>query len=446
MTIIKAGPKPLPDLAVFLEPFGALLRRSESRHSLERYATGLLADLPRKTASEIGRALPETNGQRVQELLTRTAWESTEMDAVRIGIMLERASVGGGILIVDDTGLPKKGRHSVGVSRQYSGTLGRVDNCQVVVTTHYVDAVFDWPVGARLYLPTSWTDDRSRCRKARVPEEITFRTKGEIALDLTDEALAAGLQPRAAIADAGYGDQPTLLDGWESRGLPYLVAVQRTVHFRVAAAVDADPGDGPAPPRNGPGRPRKAPTLKDRVVQQSAEDILEELPEDAWETVAWRDGTKGPLVKRFAMVRVYRTRQRAAHHESRGWLIGEQPLPGRSGDKKRYYCWGLDELILADLVDLAHVRWVIERFYQDAKGQLGFDDYEGRLWHGLHRHLALVMLAHSYLTLQQSYGPDAAARGAPAGPIHGPSRVTPPARGFPPRGPQKHRSATATGA
>lgn len=451
MTIIKAGAEPLPDLAAFLEPFGSLLRRSESRQTLERYATGLLADLPRKTASDIGRALPQTNGQRLQELLTRTAWEAAEMDALRIGMMLERASVAGGILIVDDTGLPKKGKHSVGVARQYSGTLGRIDNCQVVVTTHYVDAVFDWPVCARLYLPKAWTQNRSRCRKAQVPEEIAFRTKGEIALDLTDEAMAAGLAPRAAVADAGYGDQPRLLDGWEARELPYVVAVERAATFRLAAAVEADRKaieerpDGPPPPRKGPGRPRKPPTLEDRVPQQTAEEMLEALPEEAWETVAWRDGRKGPLVKRFARVRVYRTRQRAGHHESCGWLIGERPLPGRSGDHKQYFAWSLEELALADLVDLAHVRWVIERFYQDAKGELGFDDYEGRLWHGLHRHLALVMLAHSFLTLHQSYGPAAAARGAPAGPIHGPSHLTPPARGFPPRRPPKHRSTSAPG-
>ena len=440
MTIIKAGPDPLADLAAFLEPFASLLRRSESRQTLERYATGLLADLPRKTASDIGRALPETNGQRLQELLTRTAWEVAEMDAIRIAMMRERASVGDGILIVDDTGFPKKGKHSVGVSRQYSGTLGRIDNCQVVVTTHYVDAVFDWPVNARLYLPKTWTRDRGRCRKAQVPEQIAFRTKGQIALDLTDEAMAAGLAPRAAIADAGYGDQPTLLDGWEARDLPYVVAVERTASFRLAAAVDADPGDGPPPPYQGVGRPKKPAALKDRIAQQTAEQILEALPQEAWETVAWRDGTKGPLVKRFARVRVYRTRQRAGHHESCGWLIGERPLPGRSGDHKQYFAWSLDELALADL---AHVRWVIERFYQDAKGELGLDDYEGRLWHGLHRHLALVMLAHSFLTLHQSYGPEATARGAPAGPIHGPSRVTPPARGFPPRRPQKHRGPSA---
>lgn len=442
MAIKKAGAEPLGDLAAFLEPFAELLRRSESRQTFERYVTGLLADLPRKTASDIGRALPETSGQRLQELLTNTAWEAAEMDRIRIARMIERASVGDGVLIVDDTGLPKKGTHSVGVARQYSGTLGRVDNCQVVVTTHYVDAIFDWPVTARLYLPKPWAENADRRRKAQVPRAIRFQTKGEIALDLTDEALAAGLTPRAMVADAGYGDQPLLLDGWEARGLPYVVGVEKAWMVRLAAAVEADPGEAPLPkPAGRRGRPKKPPALKDRIPAQKAHEILDALPEEAWEIVAWRNGRKGPLVKRFARVRVHRSRRRGAHHETSGWLIGERPLPGHRGDEKQYFTQGLEELTLAELVDLAHVRWVIERFYQDAKGELGLDDYEGRLWQGLHRHLALVMLAHSFITQRQSYGPETTTRGDPENPIGGSSRSTPPARGFPPKGAPKRRGA-----
>ena len=120
---------------------------------MERYTTGLLTDLRRKTASDIGRAVADTNSQRLQEFLTRTAWDSQEMDRLRIEHMVGHASVGEGVQIVDDTGIAKKGRHSVGVARQYSGTLGRVDNCQVLVTTHYVDRMHDWPLASRLYLP-----------------------------------------------------------------------------------------------------------------------------------------------------------------------------------------------------------------------------------------------------------------------------------------------------
>ncbi len=134
--VIKAGLEPLADLATFLEPFGCLVRRAQSRHALERYITGLLADLRRKTASDLGRAVAGTNGQRLQEFLTSTAWDSGAMDRLRVQHMVAQACVGWGVQIIDDTGFAKKGSHSVGVARQYSGTLGRVDNCQVLVTSH----------------------------------------------------------------------------------------------------------------------------------------------------------------------------------------------------------------------------------------------------------------------------------------------------------------------
>jgi len=441
MAIIKAGAKPLAELAIFLEPFGELLYRRENRHALERYTTGLLSDVARKTAAGMGRALPDTNDQRLLEFLTGTDWDAAEMDGLRIRHMLTHASVGSGVLVVDDTGFAKKGKHSVGVARQYSGTLGRVDNCQVLVTCHYVDAVFDWPVNARLYLPDAWAGDAARRDEAHVPAEAAFATKGEIALALIDQARSAGIEPRAAVTDAGYGDQPPFLDGLEARELSYAAAVGCQVRFRPADAVAADPGD-PPPARRPKGRPRKKTGLEVRVAALEAQAILAGLDEADWQEVAWRQGSKGALVKQFARVRVHRAGKHGRHLESSGWLIGERPRPGRSGDAKYYFAWGLDELSLKELVELVHVRWVVERFYQDAKGELGLDDYEGRLWHGFHRHVALVMLAHCFLTLRQTYGP-AVLKPPPGAPV----------RGFPPRRAKKPgraaqgraRSALSTG-
>ena len=439
MAIPKSGPDPLSDLTSFLEPFASLVRRSEGREAMERYATGLLADLSRKTAADMGRSLPGTSAQRLQEFLTNTAWDPGEMNRIRIGRMVELACAGDGVLIIDDTGLPKKGTHSVGVARQYSGTLGRIDNCQILVSAHYVDRVFDWPVSARLYLPKTWTDDEARCRKAHVPANTPFQTKGRIALRLVDEARDAS--PRAVIADAGYGDQPSFLDGLETRKMPYVVGMASNAEFRLASLVNADPGDSPQPPYQGQGRPRKKEALKDRIAPLEAREILDACT--TWQKVAWRDGLKGPLVKECVRVRVFRTGKRGAHIATEGWLIGERPLPTRGGDHKQYFAWGCDERSLEDVVELAHVRWVIERFYQDAKGELGLDDYEGRLWNGLHRHVALVMLAHSFLTLRQSYGPEITGLPPPTEPDISGDVTTPPGRGFPPKGPQKRGSAPA---
>ena len=396
MAIRKAGAEPLAGLAAFLQPFSALVRRSESKHALERYSTGLLSDLSRKTAAGMGRALPGTNDQRLREFLTNTAWAAVEMDRLRIAHMVKHAAVGEGVLIVDDTGIAKKGSHSVGVARQYSGTLGRVDNCQVLVTAHYADGVFDWPLTARLYLPEGWAEAPARCRKAQVPPAIGFQTKGQIALGLIDEGRNAGIEPRAALADAGYGDQPAFLDGLETRGMAYGVGVGVSVRFRLAEQVESDPGDPPSPAYSGKGRPRKASTLAGRIASLAAKAILHELPAEAWRQVAWREGAKGALVKQCARVRVYRCGKHGKHLESSGWLIGERPLEGHAGDRKQYLLWGLDELGLKEAMGLLHMRWVIERFYQDAKGELGLDDYEGRLWSGLHRQRLCSCFANSH--------------------------------------------------
>ncbi len=443
MPVPKAGTGPLGDLAEFLAPFAGLVRRSESRHALERYTTGLLADTADKTAAALGRVVPETNGQQLQELLTRTAWDAAAMDRLRIATMVARASVGDGVVIIDDTGFAKKGTHSVGVARQYSGTLGRVDNCQVLVTAHYVDRVFDWPITARLFLPEAWATDAARRRVAQVPPAVRFQTKGAIALDLLDAGRAAGVPAQTVVSDAGYGEQPTFLDGLETRALAYIVAVPSATRFRLADAVAADPGDQPVP-YQGRGRPRKGPALATRLPSADAPTLLATLAPQAWKTVAWRTGTKGALVKQCARVRVYRTGRRGRGHPSHGWLIGERPLPAHAGEAKYYYAWGLEERTLGDLLELVHVRWVVERFYQDAKGELGLDAYEGRRWPGLHRHVALVMLAHSYLTLRQSYESDVLALPPPPTAAPRPRRRSPPpARGFPPSGPAQ-RGGVAT--
>jgi len=223
-----------------------------------------------------------------------------------------------------------------------------------------------------------------RRERARQPAEVAFATKGEIGVQLVKGAMAAGARPRALVADAGYDDQPSLHDGLEEIDVPYVVRVPSSFRVRLGQEAALDGGDAPAAsgPRP-PGRPRQPIGLAERVTTREVSDIVADLPSEAWETVAWRHGGKGPLVKRVARVRVFRTGSRSTFLATDGWLLAERPLAGHAGEEKTYLCVGLDELTLADLIDLANVRWVIERFYQDAKGHLGLDDYEGRLWTGL---------------------------------------------------------------
>ena len=273
--------------------------------------------------------------------------------------------------MVDDTGIPKDGRHSPGVKRQYSGTLGKVGNCQVAVNCHYAERTIAWPIATRLYLPKDWASDAGRRTKARVPEDIAFRTKPEIALELLDRARRWGVRPACVVADADYGDNPNFLAGLEQRRQRYVVAVR--ADFAVASA-------------------RRAPARR-------AEALLAGLPGSAWQTIRWRQGSKGWLRGRFAAVRCWRVTSEGRRRL--GWLIGERPGRGQTGKAKYHWSNFGSEMPLATLVEYGHRRNWVERYHEEAKGLLGWDQYQGRLWVGFHRHAVGVMLAYSFLVWQE---------------------------------------------
>ena len=188
--IPQAPAEPLPELAAFLEPFHVHFLRSEGRHALDRYLTGLLTELPNKNCDTIAASIPGTSEQQLQGLLSTTAWDQDDLNRQRVEQMLRLPSEGDGVLIFDDTGFAKQGKCSVGVARQYSGTLGKKGNCQITVNCHYAERTVAWPVATRLYLPRHWAEDLPRRAKAHVPEEVCFQTKPQIALALLDQAKA----------------------------------------------------------------------------------------------------------------------------------------------------------------------------------------------------------------------------------------------------------------
>jgi SRSO17 transposase len=228
----KASPDALPELAAFLAPFAPLFRRHTSRDSMERYLTGLLTDLPHKTADTIAAAVAGTSTERLQHLLTDAAWDATALDEARVKRLLAIHPPKAGVLVFDDTGLPKKGTESVGVEPQYCGTLGKIGNCQVVVSAEYLaddpasSTPFHWPVSAQLFLPESWVADAKRRKRTHVPADIGEQTKPAIALSLLDRARAWGVPIQAVVVDAGYGDNPNFLVGLDERQVPYMCAVQ----------------------------------------------------------------------------------------------------------------------------------------------------------------------------------------------------------------------------
>jgi SRSO17 transposase len=441
----KASSEPLPEISSFLEPFAPLFRRSQSRHSLERYVTGLLTDLDRKNCDTIAAAVAGTSTERLQHLLTDADWDSKELDGARVR-SLSAKSPQGGILVLDDTSFPKQGKSSVGVARQYCGALGKRANCQVVVSAHYVadeaesSRPLHWPVCAQLYLPEGWANDRERRERAHVPEEVGFRNKPRIALSLVDLSGGWGAPFDVVVADSGYGKYPMFLGGLEERKLPYVCGVESTFGVRLPEEVVAAKEAG-APPYGGRGQPPK----ERPAPLHTAEEVIGSLPEETWQTVNWREGTKGSLSKRMVALRAHRATGSDRHsttHErvltaQEGWLIAERPLrPAEGedlldGEELKYYYSSLGaDVSLERLTALAKSRWTIEQFYEDAKGECGLGDYQGRRWDGLHRHLALVMVAYSFLMLHSSVNGAADTSAEPFFP-HGAAHY---ASGHPPTG------------
>ena len=312
---------PLPELAEFLAPFRVHFHRSEGPQALERYLTGLLTEHPNKNCDTIAQVVPGTSEQRLQGLLTAIDWDEDDLNRQRVQDMLRLPTEGDGVLIFDDAGFAKQGRCSVGVARQYSGTLGKVGNCQVTVNCHYAERTVAWPVATRLYLPKSWAHDAGRRAKAKVPEEVTFQTKPQIALDLLDRALEWGVRCACVTADADYGDNPNFLDGLEKRRKHYVVAVR--ADFAVALSR-----------RGGP--------------TQRADVLVGAQAARPWRSVTWREGSQGWMRGRFVALRGWRVT--SSGHRRSGWLIGEDASDG----KRRYYWSNFGpEVVLERMVEYA---------------------------------------------------------------------------------------------
>ena len=295
-------------------------------------------------------------------------------------------------LIIDDTGIPKKGRHSVGVARQYCGQLGKQDNCQVAVSLSAANDHASLPIAYRLYLPREWADDLDRRAAAGVPEEVVFQTKPQIALDQLRAAVAAGVQAEAVLADAGYGNDTGFRDGITEIGLPY-VGIQSTTSLW-------PPGKEPLPPKpwRGQGRPTTA-IRRDAAHQPvPARQMALEPPKGAWRRVTWREGSNTKITSRFAAVRVrpaHRDYERSTPRPEEWCLI---EWPAGEAEPTKYWLSTLPAGISRSaLVNTAKLRWRIERDYQDLKQELGLGHYEGRGWRGFRHHATLCIAAYGFL-------------------------------------------------
>jgi SRSO17 transposase len=293
--------------------------------------------------------------------------------------------------LLDDTGFPKCGTHSVGVARQYSGTLGKIGNCQIGVSLNYATEAGAFPLDFQLYLPEAWTTDRNRCRRAGIPNEVRFQRKWELALDMIDRARTWEIPVDVLVTDAGYGVATEFRAGLRARQLAYVVGVTTEV------GVWTRPPTAIMPPALGLGRPPK-PRWSDPT---SIHQVATALPEDAWQTITWREGSKGPMTGQFVAVWVEPAhgRLRDKTPEPWGWLV----IQKTGNPREPFKAWLSNlpaETLLVDLVWWAKLRWWVEQNYQQLKDELGLDHFEGRTWQGFHHHLAgsfgLLGLRHEH--------------------------------------------------
>jgi SRSO17 transposase len=366
---VPASPAELPELKAFLGAFQVRFRRPEGVDALERYTTGLLTELPNKNGDTIARAVPGTSEQCLQEFLTNRPWDAEDLNRQRVHKMVAEATLGAGVLILDDTGFPKQGKASVGVARQYSGTLGTGGHCQMAVTCCDTDGQASWPVAGRLYLPKAWAEEPERRQKAHVPPQVTLQTKPEIALALLDQARAWGIPHRCVVADADDGDNPHFLTGLEARQERYVVGVR--ADCRVS-------------------QQRKAAS-----PVQRADLVLRALPRWQWRTPRWRHGTKGWRRQKFVALRGWRVTSDG--HRQVGGLLGERTMRGPPEERQYHWSHRPVPATLDELAGDAQCRFAIEQFHEEATGEVGWDHYQGRLWPGFHRHTVTVMLADSVL-------------------------------------------------
>jgi SRSO17 transposase len=377
---------------------------------LRNYCTGLLLPGERKSVEPMAARLAPENVRRMHQSLHHVVadapWSDEEMlrqvrDWVLPAMKKQRPVV---CWIVDDTGFPKKGSHSVGVARQYCGQVGKQDNCRVAVSLSVATWSASLPIAFRLYLPEAWTEDKKRRQQGRIPDELQFQTKPQIALEQIRQAVEESVSPGVVVADAGYGVDGRFRAGMTELGLEYAVGVQSSLSVWV-------PGTEPLPPlpRKQMGRP---PSLLRRDKDHcplSAKQLASELPAQAWKTVNWRQGTHRKLRSRFAAVRVrpaHRDYWQAQPHAEE-WLLVEWPK-GESEPAKYWLSTLPADTTLKDLVAIAKQRWIIERDYEELKQELGLGHYEGRGWRGFHHHATLCIAAYGFLIAERSRFPPSA--------------------------------------
>ena len=342
--------------------------RSEPRRRALDYLKGLLSPVERKNGWQLAEQAGDATPDGVQRLLSTYVWDA---DLVRDDLrnyVVEHLGQEGGVLVVDETGFLKKGTKSVGVQRQYSGTAGRIENCQVGVFLTYATAHGRVLLDRELYLPQVWADDAERRREAAVPEEVAFRTKPQLAREMLERAVEGGVPFRWVAGDEVYGSDRNLRLWLEERGISHVLAIKRNEKLWV---------------------------LTDKGPRQvRADQLVSGVAETRWSRCSAGNGAKGPRVYDWTRVVIRLLREPGKGY----WLLARRRI-AQPEELAYYVCFGPADTTLEGLVQVAGTRWTIEECFEEAKGQVGLDQYEVRKWEGWYRHITLAMLAHAYLAV-----------------------------------------------
>jgi SRSO17 transposase len=396
--------------AAYIEGLASVIGHADRIAPLEAYCIGLLLPAERKSVEPMAAiTAPERVSAQHQSLLhfiSQGGWSDEKvLGKVREMVVPEMERHGPiEAWIIDDTGFPKQGKHSVGVARQYCGQLGKQDNCQVAVTLSLANHHASLPVAYRLYLPKGWADDKERCRKATVPDDIAFKTKPEIALEQVRWACQTGLPCGVVLMDAGYGANTELRSSITALDSTYVAGILPNTTVWAT-------GEEPLPPKKSSGRGRPPKRLRRDTRHQpiSVKELALNLPASAWRKITWREGAAAPLSSRFARARV-----RVAHRDYKltepypeEWLLIEWPK--KEQEPIKYWLSTLPgDIAFHHLVDYTKLRWRIEHDYKELKQEVGLGDFEGRGWRGFHHHATMSIAVYGFLISERGAFPPSA--------------------------------------
>jgi SRSO17 transposase len=410
-----------PELDHFLDRFAPLFGRGENQAHARRFVQGLLHGGERRNAENIAQAMSGGPVRSLQAFLTTGAWSDPEVLKAMRRSVLGALSDEDAVWNSDETGFPKKGSKSVGVKRQYSGTLGRTDNCQVAVFANYCSVKGHTFVDRRLFLPEEWAEDRDRRERAGVPPGVIFRTKPQLALEMVAAAAAEGVPFRWVGGDGVYGDSPTFVQGVRLLGKWYVLdsSADARVWTTEPRVIPAE--ERPRPKR---GRPCTQPLVVGEPKR--VDEVVAALPATAWRRLTVAEGSQGPRVYEYAEVGAWFSEEGLPGPRER--LLVRRSL-GQEPELKYHRSNAPAGVALLKLAQVRATRWTIEEDIKSGKGQCGLDEYETRGWSGWHHHTALSMLALAFLVLQRSRlggkraGDDRARGAGPAGPPAGGARL-----------------------